>query len=407
MFSKSDASNTKRLLFISNVMQEPFVVLNLMLDIILSTHFGASALQISLVTTIRPLLAVLAFYWGSILLFKPHLLRTSLVAATGLGTLLFLFAPWAESIWYFIVAEGFFILFWRAANPAQMEIIKINIEKGAREKIFSQALSLSYVTGIVIGPLLGLFLKHYPDLWKELFCIVALLYSASSLVKNRFPLTNTPPARGHIQSFKDAITKPWKESWRLLQTNPAFMQFQLGFFIAGSGLMFAKPAIPGFLTRMHLSFFEIFSLFTLLEGIGFILTSSFWAKYLQNSGLQKTSSLVLIVFSLQPFFLILSTQMANFVFVAYFIYGAAQAGSRLVWNLSGPLLCGSESSSLYSSVNILAIGIRGCFVPLLGASCSLLFGDKTTLFVSFACMIGGAIYLLRASKKILTPPLSS
>jgi MFS family permease len=397
------AKLTKWVLFCSNVLQEPFVVLNLMLDIILSSHFGASALQISLLTTLRPILAVFAFYWGSILLFKPHFLKMSLVGATALGSLLFLFAPWADSIWFFIVAECFFILFWRAANPAQMEILKINLEKGERERVFSKALSLSYASGIIIGPMLGLFLKYHPDLWKELFCAVALLYSASALVKNYFPTPDQPAARAfkEISSAKEALIRPWKESWRLLKTNRAFLQFQLGFFIAGSGLMFAKPTIPGFLTGMQLSFFEIFSLFTLLEGIGFILTSSLWAKYLQKSGLQAASSLVLLAFSLQPLFLICASQMTICVFAAYFIYGAAQAGSRLVWNLSGPLLCGNESSSLYSSVNILAIGIRGCFVPLLGAACSLFFGPHVTLFISFACMLTGAFYLFRTRSRLV------
>lgn len=393
----SSGANTKRLLFCSNLLQEPFIALNLMLDVILSMHFGASALQISILTTLRPLLAVCAFYWGSMLLFRPELLRFSLVGATALGSLFFLFAPWAESIWYFILAESCFVLFWRAANPAQMEILKINFTKGERERVFSQALSLSHGSGILIGPLLGLFLKYHSDLWKELFCVLAVLYALSACVKHRFYVpeiakqTQTP-------GLKEALCKPWRDSWRLLKTNRPFAQFQLGFFIAGSGLMFAKPSIPGYLTSMNLSFLEIFSLFTLLEGLGFILTSSLWAKYLQKGGLHAASCLVITCFSLQPLFLILPSASGLFIFMAYFFYGAAQAGSRLVWYLSGPLLCGNESSSQYTSVNILAIGIRGAFVPLLGAACTLFFGPQTSLTVSFFCMVIGAVYLLKVSR---------
>ena len=143
---------TKRLLFFSGLMQVPFIAVNLLLDVILYKHFGASAYQISFVTTMRPLLAVLAFYWGSVLLFRPQLLRISLVIATAGATFLFLFAPWAESIWYFIIAEGCYVLFLRAAAPAQMEILKINIDNGAREKIFSQSLSLSHSAGATWPP---------------------------------------------------------------------------------------------------------------------------------------------------------------------------------------------------------------------------------------------------------------
>lgn len=396
---------TKRLLFASNLLQEPFVALNLMLDVMLSARFGASLWQISILTTLRPLLAVLAFYWGSMLYYRPELLRFSLVTATSLATVFFLFAPWAESIWYFILAECCFVLFWRAANPAQMEIVKLNLAKDSREKVFSQALSISHASGMIIGPILGLLLKLNPDSWKELFSVAAILYSISAWVKGAFsvPQVSQAPPRP-IRTAKEAIVTPWKDSWKLLKSNKSFMRFQLGFFIAGSGLMFAKPSIPGFLTKMNLSFFEIFSLFTLLEGIGFILTASFWAKFLQKYGVHKAAFLVVACFSFQPIMLLLPIDAG--VFLAYFFYGMAQSGSRLVWNLSGPLLCGNDSSSQYTSVNILAIGVRGCFVPLLGALFATLFGPEASITVSFLFMFAGALYLYKVSQSTLAPMTS-
>lgn len=398
-YTKKSASlftKTKNVLFLSSALQVPFVALNLMLDVILSKHFGASALQISILTTLRPLLAVCAFYWGSLLLFKPQFLRGSLVLATGVATSFFLFSPWADAIWYFIVAESCFYLFWRAANPAQMEVLKLNLNKGDREEIFSKSLSISYALAIGIGPLLGLLLKWHPGHWKLLFCITALLYMSSAWVKRAFyvPKISAPPAKtvtGH-----DLFIKPWKESFRLLKNNRAFLQFQIGIFIAGSGLMFAKPTIPGFLASANLSIFEIFSLFTLLEGTGFVLTSRFWAKYLQKTGLHQTTCFVLICFALQPLLLIMN--LSTTIFLAYFFYGIAQSGSKLVWNLSGPLLCGKESSSQYTSVNILAIGVRGCFVPLMGAACTTFFGAHISLGISFCCMLVGALYLFWVSR---------
>lgn len=391
------AKETKHLLFVSNLLQEPFIALNLMLDVLLVAYFGATTFEISILTTLRPVLAVCAFYWGSMLLYRPELLRFSLVSATGLATIFFVFAPWSESIWYFILAECCFVLFWRAAHPAQMEILKLNFDKGVRERFFSQALIVSHASGMLIGPLLGLFLKFYPNVWKELFFVGALLYVASAWVKRSFYVPHTPQAKVAIKSIKCLLITPWKESWRLLQTNRLFRQFQLGFFIAGSGLMFAKPSIPGYLTSLNLSFLEIFSLFTLLEGLGFILTASLWARLLQTSGIHRTACLVATCFSFQPLFLIMPSISPAFVFLAYFFYGAAQSGSRLVWNLSGPHLCGKESSSQYTSVNILAIGVRGSFVPLLGASFTQIFSPEASLAVSFLFMLAGSFYLFRVS----------
>jgi len=395
---KSISAKTKKILFVSSGLQVPFVALNLMLDVILSKHFGASALVISILTTLRPVLAVCAFYWGSFLLFKPQALRVSLVAATLFGASLFLFSPWAETIWYFVIAECCFYLFWRAANPAQMEVLKLNLDKGDRERIFSRSLSISYGLAIGIGPLLGLFLKWHPEQWKLLFSLTAFLYISSAFVKNFFNVPKTSAPQKAL-SARDLFIQPWKESFRLLKDNRAFLQFQIGIFIAGSGLMFAKPTIPGFLASANLSILEIFSLFTLLEGLGFILASRFWAKYLEALGLHLTTCFVLLCFAVQPLLLVLNVPFS--IFCAYFVYGVAQSGSKLVWNLSGPLLCGKESSSQYTSVNILAIGIRGCFVPLIGAACTMFFGPYVTLSVSFFSMLVGAFYLYRIYRRYL------
>ena len=206
-------------------------------------------------------------------------------------------------------------------------------------------------------------------------------------------------------SVKEFCIKPWKESFRLLRSNKAFLQFQLGFFIAGSGLMFAKPSIPKFLGSLSLSILEIFSLFTLLEGLGFVSSSTIWAKYLQRVGLHKSASAIAIFFSLQPLLFLIGDPAT--IYAAYFIYGIAQAGSTLVWNLSGSLLCGKESSSQYTAVNILAIGVRGCFVPLAGAFCTELFSSNASFFVSFCCMLTGAYYLWKCSLSLSPLPASS
>jgi MFS family permease len=389
---------TRNILFVANILEEPFIALNLMLDVLLVANFGATALQISLLTMMRPVLAVFAFYWGSLLLFRPQLLQYSLVTATALASVLFLFAPWGDNFYFFLLAECLFVFFFRAAVPAQIEILKISIEKGTRERLFSSALRLSRASAIIIGPLLGLFIKAHPTLWREAFAICALFYIASAFFKNQFVLPSIQKKEEPI-SFAAFIVKPWKEASRILKNNRPFFQFQLGFFIAGSGLMFTKPALPGFLTSLNLSFFQIFSLFTLLEGLGFIIASKWWAEKLENSGTHLTSSLVALCFSMQPLLLIFSVKFSFLSFFAFFFYGAAQAGSQLSWNMSGPNLCGTESSSQYSSVNILAIGIRGAFVPLAGGLFTMAFGAEASLFVGFASILTGAAYLAISAKQ--------
>ena len=83
-----------------------------------------------------------------------------------------------------------------------------------------------------------------------------------------------------------------------------------------------------------------------------------------------------------PFFLFASQWHLSWLYVAYLLYGSMQSGNELSWNLSGPIFAGQENSSPFSTVNIIAVGLRGLFVPLLGAFLLQQFGLFVVLCAS-------------------------
>ncbi|HXF28930.1 MAG TPA: hypothetical protein VN457_03705, partial [Chlamydiales bacterium] len=190
------------------------------------------------------------------------------------------------------------------------------------------------------------------------------------------------------------------ESGKLLSQNHSFRRFQIGFFIAGSGIMFMKPSLPIFLTNQHLSLFQLLSLFTIVDAIGFLIASPVWVNHLKNHNIHRTSSFVVACFAIHPICLLLAWINPIFLFTASFFYGAAQAGSRLIWNMSGPILCGNASSTQYTSVNILAVSIRGSIVPLLGGIFSCFFGATHAFQVGLLCLGVGSLYHLYASRQL-------
>ena len=351
------------------MVQEPFVAIYSMLAIILTKQLDATPFQVAVLTMLKPMVSVLSFYWGSFLLKKRSHLKENLLAATSFAVIPFVFAPIVDHAWFFVIAGAGYALFSKAAIPARMELLKINTAEGEKEQIFSKASCIAYAIGVVASVSFGIVLDAHPEWWRQLVCIAAAisLFSVVALSTLSDDEAAKSPNNPFLDSnVKDALCHPWQATFNLLKTRPDFLHFQVGFFLAGLGLMVAMPAIPGFLSSLKISYIELFLSIGVLKGLGFILTSNLWASALRRFPLSLVSGAVFCGFGLFLASLLLCTIDPRFVLVAYGVYGIAQGGSHLVWNLSGPIFAGKETSFQYSSVNILAIGVRGLIGPPLG-----------------------------------------
>ncbi len=383
-------------------LQEPFVVLYSMLVLLITKNMGASPFQIALLNMLKPTVSVISFYWGSYLHTHPALTRPTLILLTLFSTLPFIVSPYITDVWIFIALGAWYSLCSRAAIPASLEILKCNTEKNSREKLFSHASILAYVIGGVLSLIYGAILDVSPQFWSWLISIAAIIHISSIVIQKKLPapeinrevLLNTV-----IQAGKESsLTKPWAQAKELMAKRPDFLRFQLGFSIAGFGLMFAQPAIPGFVTGLPLSYMELFIAFSFLKGFGFILTSPIWAKLIANRPIHVMSSWVFLGFAL--FLITLTFAIFNpwWIFASYCIYGIAQAGSHLVWNLSGSAFAETDTSTPYSSVNVLMVGIRGAIAPPLGGLVTELLGSPFAMFIGAClCLLGTHIVVSHSS----------
>jgi MFS family permease len=363
------SSATRRAFFISHMVQEPFIALYSMLAILLTKQLNATPFQIAVLTMLKPMVSVLSFYWGSFLLKKRFYLKENLLVATSFSVIPFIFAPMIDHAWFFVIAGASYAFFSKAAIPARMELLKINTSEGEKEHLFSKASCIAYAIGVVASLCFGIVLDAHPEWWRQLVCVAGAISLLSVIALSLLPddeavkSTSIPLSESNV---KDTLLHPWQETFRLLKSRPDFLHFQVGFFLAGLGLMIAMPAIPSFLSDLDISYIELFLSIGVIKGLGFILTSTLWASAIRRFPLPLVSAAVFCGFGLFLASLLLAIFDPRFVLAAYGIYGIAQAGSHLIWHLSGPIFSGKETSFQYSSVNILAIGLRGMIGPLLG-----------------------------------------
>lgn len=189
------------------------------------------------------------------------------------------------------------------------------------------------------------------------------------------------------------LLKPWKNAWDLLIQRPDFARYQVGFMLGGSGLIIMQPALPVFfMDTLDLSYTELAIALTLCKGIGFVTTSSTWAKILNRLDIYRFNSWVTLLACCFPLCLIAAQVHLVWLYLGYILYGIMQAGSEMSWNLSGPLFAKEEDSSVYSSVNVMTVGLRGCFVPAIGSILGI-FTNSTAIM-----LIGGALCFLATMK---------
>ncbi|MBS0651997.1 MAG: MFS transporter [Verrucomicrobia bacterium] len=406
--SDSIHQKTSRALLWMNLSNEPFIVLYALLPFIFRKDLNASLLAISILTALRPVLPVFSFYWSANLTNRPDLLRSNLILAWAFGRLPFLFVPWFANVWYLIFCCAAYEFFNKSGIPALIEILKINIPKDAREKTYTFYFVLSFVESILLGLVMAGLLDFHPSAWQFLCGFAALVSLSSIWVQLRVPIEIATAVPAPLPPFKVRVVQPWKDAFALLRKRPDFAQFQWGFMMGGFGLMLIAPSLSIFYVDMlNLEHTQIVTGRSILMGVGIVLSSYFWKKGLSKLSVPQLTIRILIGFGLFPLVLLLSLLDMQWFYLAFILYGIAQAGSHLLWNLSGTLFAKDEDSSQYSRVNILMVGLRGIVAPALGGlMCSYLGPVPMLVFGTLICAMG-AVYMRAIEKKFMLLPRKS
>ena len=395
---------TRRAILWSSLLNEPFASLYPLLPFILLKNLDATAFQIVLLTMLRPVSSIFSLYWVEKISQNRHTLRMSLVGAGLLARVPFLIALCFESSSLLIVAATLYMLFSRAGMPAWMEVLKVNLPEKIREKSFSFGAALGYAEGVLIAIGVGSFIDKEIISWKIFFAGALLFGLAALLVQAFVPMNQNredldPPKK---LNWKDSFIKPWIDCYDLMKNRSDFRRFQWAFMIGGFGLMMVQPVIPIFFVEtLSISCRDVMIAHSICKAFGFVLTSSLWSRGLSYFSVSTFTALVIFGFAIFPLLLTLALFHPYWIYIAFFMYGIAQAGSHIIWHLSGPLFAAGENSSRYSGVNIVMIGIRGAIAPPLGGLLAVIFGPIIVfLFSAFFCLSGISALLFKAPKSL-------
>ena len=388
LFEKNQKKMGRSLLW-SSLLSEPLFTIYGLIAFILYKDLGASVFQIGLMTMLKPVVTILSFYWSAGL-GRGKKLKSNVLWAGFFMRAPFLLCPWVDSVWFLIGAAVNYTFFYRAGLPAWLEMIKRNMEEGKRGRIFSIVTGITYGEGVLLALAMGYVLDHNPQMWKMLFCGAALIGLVVLWIQSRVEVEERVEVKQSL-SLKELIVRPWQDSYRLIRGDVSFSRFQWGFMICGLGIMLIQPAIPIFaVDDLGVSYVELAGAVSIAKGLGFSLSSFFWAKWIDRANLFRLSSVVFLSVSLFPILLSCSVWGLAWFYLAYFWYGVGQGGSHLVWNMSGPMFSGKEDSFRYTGVNVVLAGLRGAVGPSLGGYLAFLWSPIAVFWIGgLLCFYSG------------------
>lgn len=382
-------TKTKAAYLWTSLLTTPFWVVFNMLPFILYKDLHATPLQITLLVTLKPMVSLFSGYWSAAVNKRRDRLVSNLIWARLLSHIPFLLFPFIENVWFYIASVGLYMSLYRGAIPAWMEVLKINIPTEGRGKLFVLGSFLSYAGNAILPFALGGLLDEYTLAWRWIFPATALISITATLFKWRIPIKQNIDDTLDIsaKTWNDKLIEPWKHAWDLLRRRPDYLHYQIGFMLGGGGIMLMQPALPAyFVDTLKLSYTEMAVALTLCKGIGFTVTSPLWTRYMNKMNIFRLSSLPPLCICAFAICLAAATYNVYWVYAAYLFYGFMQAGSEMTWHLSGPTFAGQEDSSVYSSVNVLAVGVRGSIIPPLGSLINMFTNPLTVIGLGgFAC----------------------
>jgi predicted MFS family arabinose efflux permease len=388
---------TRLALLSSSLLNEPLTLFYVWLPFILRKDLGASPFQIALFIMLKPAMSLISFYWSASIEKRRGKLRSNLVISGLLARLPFILCFFIDNSWFLLFASAIHMLFLKGGLPAWMEILKLNLPKDKRDRLFSLSSTIGYLEGVLLALSIGTFLDSHHASWKMFALGSSLLGLVAVLIQWRIPIRREQKKEEPLNETSHALIKPWKTTLSLMKTRPDFADFQWGFMIGGFGIILVTATLPLFFVDvLHLSHTHFAAARSVCMGLGFALSSSLWARALNLFAMPRLTALICLGFGIFPLILMGASLHLAWLYVAYIVYGITQGGSHIVWHLSGPLFSKREDSSQYSGANLCMSGVRGLIAPLIAHQlCSYIGPEKVLISGALICMSGTLFALTR------------
>lgn len=345
-------------------------------EVIARKSLGASAIAITLITMLNPLVNFTAIWWSRILEGRD---QRRIILITGLlGHLAIMTGIWLTHLPHLLVMFLFYYVAYAAYQTGQNRVLQQHVEKETHGALFGVSNGIRMALAAGASYFAGLWMDHHPDGFRHVFLITGAIGAIGIVLFATLPTRRDPNHRHYRPNHHNLLT-PLREAWRLLKRRPDYLRFELGFMVYGIAFMMMLPVVPIFLvddltldyTAIGLAKGAIFQVVT-------ILSITWFGKLYDRMTPHALASRVFLLLAVHPVMLIFSwlfpALRLPIVYAAFGLFGFAMAGVSVLWSVSSVRFAGEEDAGVYQAVHVAATAVRGSFAPLLGYLVMTFFG---------------------------------
>lgn len=372
----------------THLLDAPLFAIYSMLAFILTKDLAATAVQITVYVSVKPLAALFSTYWNEAL--RSQSIERNLAFLIALASIPALLFPFVESVWFFIFGFTTYFVADRAAVAGWMELLKNKVPEEVRSWTISKCSLLMFLAGAIVPVVVAPWMDRGLLNWRWLFFGLACMSLLRLLIM--IPLARGVVAPERVKRGSLSLLAPWKNAFNLLRRRPDFFYFQFIFIFGGTGIIMMHPLLPKFVSGvLNLSYTDLAFAFAFAKAMGYLCSARIWSWAIRQMDMYLFCGLVTIFAAISLFLIPLSIFFVPCLHIAFFLYGVMQGGSHLGWQLAGPTFSREERSIPYTGVSVMAIGLRGCFAPSLGSLLGLCFGFVPTLVICGVTSLIGAL----------------
>lgn len=387
-------------LYLGNrIVEAPLEALFPLLIFILNKEFGASPLILIFLACAKPIVSLVSFHISSWISDRTDRIRSYLFGMTCLAALPTLLFSLIESLWFCALSYILFMIAQRAAFPGWNQLLKEKLGTDRITSWISGGIFLQYLLIMAISLGFSSWVDQTHEIWRLLFSFAAFLKTLNLLFV--YFLQKKEP-QSNLNKPDRRLLLPWKLGINLLKQRSDFRDYLALYFLGGVGIIAIQPILPFFLSEtLSLSYTELAMAISVCKGVAFLFTLGIWAKLGTRISLYKLNGYINLFSILFFSFLVFSSKNTAWVYLAFLMYGTMQGGSELSWNLSGPFFSREKESSIYSSLNLALVGIRGCICPILAQLLFYYTNIQMVLLCSGAICVISLLYSLWLDQKYL------
>jgi hypothetical protein len=209
-------------------------------------------------------------------------------------------------------------------------------------------------------------LNANPESFRLLYAVGALVAALGVWAFSRVPLAGEAE---HLAQERAAHESARTSILSLLRGDPLYAEFLGWQMVAGiSNMMVEAPVIYLVSRQMGASYAESIAVTTVTPLVLSVLTTPFWAMYLDRVHVSTFRAAHSWTFSVSQVLLWAGAllQSLGLVLVARIVLGSSRGGGGLAWNVGHNDFAPPDRVGLYMGAHVTLTGLRGAIAPFLG-----------------------------------------